>query len=564
MVRTKKKTTNLKRQAKTGEKSIVEVITKSTAVRAQHFEIQDPSERLVATLGATMFSEPRYYPTDTSALKRDYVYNDEDLDNQARMIIQTAMEIAESDSPSDLVKIAHWARTEMRMRTTPQVLLAVAAHMNDTKEFVREYCTKVIRRADEIKQVFAAYRHLFGDQHALPNCLKRGLADTFKRYKERDFLRWEGQHRPYFSDVLKMIDRKKGWPLSPELSHLLNTGEVLDAKKTPLAAARKKLAKCKTFGKQAQELARKGAVNWEVLVSQFGGSQEVWEFLIESEQLPYMATLRNLRNIILAGVSDEHIKMVSKKLVQGAVNSKQLPFRYLSARKVLDQCGQRDVVHQLKGALNGAIDEIVEALDNLPGRSLIAVDTSGSMTQPVSDKSQMTILEAATMLGAIVAKKSEGGSVIGAFGTNFGPLKKFRNTQVITMANQVAALDVGWSTNANRVVEYAMSDKQDFDRIILISDMQSYGGHGGGWGSGGGRKAEGLMDKYRKERNPNCYLHSFDMAGYGKSLTQQGDTKTNLVAGFSEKLLDTIRQFEGLDSPEGEQVFTLEYIRENF
>jgi hypothetical protein len=473
------------------------------------------------------------------------------------MIIQTAMEIAESDSPTDLVKIAHWARTEMKMRTTPQVLLAVAAHMNETKPAVRLYSGRIIKRADEIKQVFAAYRHLFGDTHALPNCLKRGLADVFKSFKERDFLRWEGQHRPYFSDVLKMIDRKKGWPLSPELSHLLNTGEVLDAKKTPLSAARKKLAKCKTFGKQAQELAKKGAVNWEILVSQFGGSQEVWEFLIESEQLPYMATLRNLRNIILAGVSDEHIKMVSDKLVKGAVYSKQLPFRFLSARKVLDQCGQRDVVHQLKGALNGAVDQIVEALDSLPGRSLIAVDTSGSMTQAVSEKSQMTILEAATILGAIAAKKSEGGSVIGAFGTTFGPMKKFRNSSTINMANQVAALDVGWSTNANRVVEYALKDPKDFDRVILISDMQSYGGHGG-------KRASGLMDQYRRQRNPNCYLHSFDMAGYGRSLSEQSDTKTNLVAGFSEKLLDTIRQFEGLDNPEGEQVFTLEYIREKF
>ena len=549
--------TNLKRAAKNGATSIVEIIRRSQTVSALHFDIQDPSERLIATLGATMFAEPKYYPTD-SPNTQGYQYNDNDLDDQAKNIIQTAMEIAESDSPADLLKIAHWARKEMRMRTTPQILLAVAANMNQTKPFVRLYSSRIIQRADELKQVFAAYRHLFGTDHSLPNSLKRGLSDSFASFKERDFLRWEGQGRPLFSDVLKMIDRKKDWPVSKEISHLLNTGEILDNKKTPLSAARKKLVSCKTFGKTAQELARKGGVNWEVLVSQFGGSQQVWEFLIESEQLPYMATLRNLRNIVLAGVSDEHIQMVSNKLVKGAVYSKQLPCRYLSARKVLDQTGHRDVVVQLKGALNSAIDNIVDALDELPGRSLIAVDTSGSMTQSVSAKSQMSMLEAGSILGAIIAKKSSDGSVFGAFGTNFKPLKKFRNSSTIAMANQVAALDVGWSTNANKVARYAIDNaKTPFDRIILISDMQSYGGYGG-------TQAEGIMNSYRKLVNPNCYLHSFDLAGYGSSLSEQSDTKTNLVAGFSEKLFDTVRQFEGLNSSDGEQQFTLEMIREKF
>ena len=52
-----------------------------------------------------------------------------------------------------------------------------------------------------------------------------------------------------------------------------------------------------------------------------------------------MAMLRNLRNMIQAGISDKHHRWILKKLTdEGAViHSKQFPFRFFSAYEVLDQ-----------------------------------------------------------------------------------------------------------------------------------------------------------------------------------------------------------------------------------
>ena len=70
-----------------------------------------------------------------------------------------------------------------------------------------------------------------------------------------------------------------------------------------------------------------------------GNKAHVWEQLIDNKKLPYMAMLRNIRNMIKVGISEKHHQWVIKKLQdEGAVvNSKQFPFRFFTAYEVLDE-----------------------------------------------------------------------------------------------------------------------------------------------------------------------------------------------------------------------------------
>jgi len=56
---------------------------------------------------------------------------------------------------------------------------------------------------------------------------------------------------------------------------------------------------------------------WETEVSAKGNKASTWESLINHRKLPFMAMLRNLRNLISAGISEKHhnniLKKVSKK-----------------------------------------------------------------------------------------------------------------------------------------------------------------------------------------------------------------------------------------------------------
>ncbi|CAM5153517.1 unnamed protein product [Eretmochelys imbricata] len=76
---------------------------------------------------------------------------------------------------------------------------------------------------------------------------------------------------------------------------------------------------------------------WDRQLSQRGNKAVVWEELIDSGKLPFMAMLRNLQNIIRAGVSERHHQRVLSRLQNKAsvVHSRQFPFRFLAANKVI-------------------------------------------------------------------------------------------------------------------------------------------------------------------------------------------------------------------------------------
>jgi hypothetical protein len=365
-----------------------------------------------------------------------------------------------------------------------------------------------------------------------------------------------------------MVDRRKNYPLPTALDHYLKTGEVIDEQATPMIAARKKLTKLKTFGPEAKQLAQQSRATWEVLVSQFGNNKEVWEHLLDTEQLGYQATMMNLRNILEAGVSKKHVDGVCARLVSGAPKSRQLPHKFMIAREIV-----KGLTHpnkdQVVTALENALGELLTGMTQLPGRSLIACDTSGSMNAPVSGKGQVTCKQAAAVLGAMAKKISGKGSVIGAFADGFKRVAGTAGLNPLRISDRVQETEAGGGTNAAAVMVYAHKDTERFDRLILLSDMQTYGTANYDFGHSKRKETDfkGLVKEYRK-KNPNFYVHSFDLAGTGASLSEQGDTKTNLVAGFSEKLLDTILRFEGLEkdpeTQEKKQEFTLEYIRKNF
>jgi telomerase protein component 1 len=78
---------------------------------------------------------------------------------------------------------------------------------------------------------------------------------------------------------------------------------------------------------------------WETQISLRGNKAHVWEELIDHKKLPFMAMLRNLRNLLIAGISKRHHQWVINKLTdeRAVINSRQFPFRFFSAYEVLQQ-----------------------------------------------------------------------------------------------------------------------------------------------------------------------------------------------------------------------------------
>ncbi|UOQ71442.1 TROVE domain-containing protein [Hymenobacter cellulosilyticus] len=164
----------------------------------------------------------------------------------------------------------------------------------------------------------------------------------------------------------------------------------------------------------------------------------VWETLITSGKLGYMALLRNLRNILEADVSAQAVEKVCATLSneQAVARAKQLPFRFLAAyREVLVL--KSGYVALVLEALETAI---AHSVANLRGfdtstRVVVACDVSGSMQQPVSARSKVLLYDVGLVLGMLLQSRCSY-VVTGMFGDTWkrlslpgaGPCKTCRSS----------------------------------------------------------------------------------------------------------------------------------------
>lgn len=579
-------------------KTLQEVVSehqKATQNKARGlaFEFDTPQEYLLATIGSAMFVEPKFY-TDAKNLEelKERQYNVDGLDEQAIQILNACFKVAEGDNPRDLLALAHWARKELNMRTTPQVMLAVAAYCPKTKPFVRKYVSNISTRADEVKQVVGAYEHLFG-WGAFPACLKKGVSDRMSQMSEYEILKYNTKDHPSFADLLRFCERRKNYPFSQELREYVLTGEVVNPEATPMVAARKSLNSMTEWSDEVPRLARAAGATWENLVSQFGSKPEVWE--LAASQMGYMALLRNLANFLDANVSVATVNRIAEKLAdpEKVAASKQLPFRFLSAFRTLSparetygiyrlqhqrQGKQRDrgawnadKLQVLSAAVEAALECSINRVPDMPGNTLIAADNSGSMSNMLSANSILTIRDVANVLCAILHKRCDNVQVV-SFGEKVVPITMSHRSSVLANAKEVETQHNrgggGHSTNAWRVIDYALRSRAHYDRVVILSDMQCYDTTGGF--HSGGRSVAASLANYRSQVNSKCFAHFFDLLGAHTRQTAPGNELDNVVAGFSEKIFDQILLHESGVVDRGDSVAveqtlpSLDYIRENF
>jgi len=559
------------------------------------FEVSDPALKLVTMVGGAFFAEPRFYNADacipkrvsggkfSKLVERIQLVDDklkgfascEELDDTAKEVMATIVDVANSGNPEDLMAIANWLRNEMNIRLTPQVILVLASKIDATKGFVREYAPFIIKRPDEVKNILLLHRFFFG-MKSLSNGLNMGLGDAVSRFGERGLMKYEGASFPSWKDVLCWIKRKKGWPLEDAVAKYFITGKVVDSDKTPIVAARKALSVLSDFSdERARELAKTSLVNWEVLLSQFPKQKkDVWEFLIDERLLGYMATMRNLRNILQAGVSHECVEKVASFLSneKAVLNSKQLPFRFLSALKSIDIYDDNiDSVD--RNVLAEAVEQAADyACSNvsLPGVTAVFADASGSMTScNVSARSSVTCADAASVLCGIVAKSAEKPYVFG-FATDTKVINYTKNDTVLGIAGKMPHGGIGGhNTNAWKI-PLLLKEKGIYpDRVIILSDMQCWDdtsmAGSGGWHARSRSEQKAVCDTWAdyvasSKDAKKTWLHCIHLNGSGDAIVDEG-SQTNQLAGFSEKVFNMLARTEG---GEGDPLPTVEQIRDGW
>lgn len=446
---------------------------------------------------------------------------------QARLTKNVKIVLGEPGGWSWICDLVTWLRKEAGMRSA-SIMIAAEAVSIGTKETgglsPRELVAVACQRADEPAEFLGYWLQNHGRK--LPAPVKRGIADAAVRlYNEYTALKYDGQSRTIrMADVIELTHPKpKDETQSALFKYLVDNRHNRDSfnlEALPKIALDKKLLSLPEGERIAAFQAgqtRDAGWTWERVAGWIPGglTDAVWEGIIPT--MGYMATLRNLRNFDQAGVSPGVKKLVNEKLAdpEQVAKSLQFPYRFLSAWSNTESL---DWASSLETAANLSVKNIPE----FEGRTLVIIDTSGSMQSPVGgDRSKIQCVDAAALFGYALALRNVGRVDLVMFADTSATLTPPTKgasllRSVTTFRKQVGK--VGYSTNTWAAIR---KHYNGHDRIIVLTDEQSHD----------------------RGKNPGCFMHFFNLSGYRYG-TAPKDSRTFAYGGFTDQMFSTLPLLE--------------------
>jgi hypothetical protein len=394
-----------------------------------------------------------------------------------------------------VAKAAIYARTKAGMRSVSHLVAAELAASVKGEPWTKTFYERVVHRPDDVLEILACY--LAAGERPIPNALKKGLGGALAHFDEYQLAKYRRE-----SAEIKLVDAVN--LLHPPHSEPLR--KLVRGELSPAETWETKLTQAGAQGETDGDVAElKGAA---------------WDELIASRKLGYFALLRNLRNILeqapqsvdaaLAMLVDD--RLIAKSLV--------LPFRYLTALDAV-QASNLPRASEALAAINDAVDKALTNVPRFDGRTLIALDCSGSMAgRP---------LQIGSLFAAVLAKANRKADIM-LFSDDAKFITVNLRDSTLTLAREIANRAAPAGTNFHAIFQRA---KAAYDRIVILSDMQGWIGH---------HAPVKTFADYKRRTGSDPRVFSFDLAGYGT--LQFPERNVYCLAGFSDKALQTMRFLE--------------------
>lgn len=422
---------------------------------ASAYKAESPETELVfATL--TTFLEDKYYESGDDRMKR-------------------IVDLAKQVPVTFLAKLAVLVRTVYNMRSVTIVLLGELAKSSKGTDLVKKAIIASATRVDDLIELVA---YFVSSNEPIPKQVKRGVRNALFKFDRYQLAKYQAKSKNVsLVDVFNLVH--------PKVEH-----------------ATKEQAKA---WKDLLEGNLKVENTVESVLSNSENTKEDFESLIVSGKIGYMALLRNLNNISKYDLSPLAYTKAAERLSnpEQVAKSKQLPFRFITA---YDAFSGSQI---LKNAIVDALEHSVKNVPRFDGKTLVALDVSGSMSGLPS------------RIGSIFAAalfKSNNADVIG-YDTDIRDTEINSRDSIMTIANQISFS--GGGTDTGIVFDYA--EGKGYERIFIISDNESW-------------KSSAQLGYVRMSVKPKVY--AIDVQGYG-TFDIVG-RKVYHFPSWSEKVFDLI------------------------
>ncbi|MEM9258933.1 MAG: TROVE domain-containing protein [Bacteroidota bacterium] len=443
-------------------------------------------EYRLASLLLTNFVTDQYYRTASDSLKE-------------------LRELLDKVDPTFAARAAVYARREFGMRSITHAAAALLAARLSGNAEAKQFYQAIVVRPDDMLEITAALRTL--QQTGLTNAMKKGFAAAFDRFDGYQLAKYRGEGKE-----VKLVDLVNLVHPVPTKRNAKAMQQLVDGKLSNTNTWEAKLSRAGAEADGAEDKAERKA--------------QAWSELIRENKLGYFALLRNLRNILEQ--APQLVNLACAQLTDGERlrKSRVLPFRLLTAYKMIN--GNSPAARKVLGALEIATDL---ACANMPSleNTLVVIDNSGSMGSMVAGSRHVKCNETGALFGFALAKRSNADLM--EFGTDARMIAYRPGQTALDFAMNFARLNqVGHGTDFKAIFRRA---KRRYDRIVIFSDMQSWVGY---------HSPKDALAKYRKRTGADPFVYSIDLAGYGT--LQFPEPKVATLAGFSDKLFDTMRMAE--------------------
>jgi len=404
-------------------------------------------------------------------------------------IAERIADIIPQVNPEKVAQIAIEAREDFKLRHVPLLLARV---LTKNGYPVANLLERIIQRPDELTEFLAIYWK--DKRQPLSYQVKKGLGKAFQKFNEYQLAKYNRDGEVKLKDVLFLSHAKPLNSYQEDLWKRLidNELEVPDT--------------------------------WEVNLSTGKNKRETWERLIVDNKLGGLALLRNLRNMEKAEVD----RTLVKKAILSMKTDRILPFRFISAAKHAPK---------YEAELEQAMISCISNQEKLPGKTILIVDTSGSMYghYNVSRNSDITRVDAAAALSILIREICEEPVLYATAGNDWArqhatmemPARKGFALRDLIVNNELSSKIGGGGIFLTQVMDYVYDKEKTADRIIVITDEQDCD-----------------TDDTRSPAKANAFGVNNYLINVSVEKNGIGYGKWTHIDGWSEAVIPYIQQFE--------------------
>lgn len=404
--------------------------------------------------------------------------------------------------PIYAAKVALYARREAGMRSITHVIAGLlAGQLSRGQPWARPFYEKIVRRPDDMLEIIA-YLTAINGRRPLPNAVRWGFRAALESLDAYQIAKYQANGK-----AVTMLD----------LANMLHPKPSEKNADTFKALVAGTLKQSDTWESRMSEIGQEEGDKIEA-------RKEAWGDMLakakanEKGGIGYFALLRNLRNIIEQ--APESLPLACELLVdvERARKSLVMPFRAATAYREIRETtgGNRQPV---LSALSKATDALLANVPRFEGRTLVAVDCSGSMSGRPK--------QIASVFAAVLVKANDADLMV--FGSNAAYATGDKDMPTLVMAEQIECVD-GGGTDFKPIFNRA---KDKYARVVILSDMQGWIGF---------ESPVAAYEAYCQRTGARPKVYSFDLQGYGTLQFPQSDVFC--LAGFSDKTMDIMATLE--------------------